>query len=79
MRSIHLSDAHTIQGPNVFAFSVSVVVWCGMALFFFLVSWAVGGEDFKNSLGGNTSMVILLLGIVIGAVLAAYTRPRPEQ
>jgi len=76
MNSIHLEDIHVSKGPNLFAFSVGDVVWCCIGLFFFLVSWAVGGGDFKDSIGGNYSLVILLLGISIGAVLAALTRPK---
>lgn len=76
MHSIHLDDIHVAKGPNLFAFSLGDIVWFGIALFFFLVSWAVGGEDFKDSIGGNYSLAILLLGISIGAVLATLTRPK---
>lgn len=76
MHSIHLKDVYVAKGPNIFALSVGEVVWCCIALFFFLVSWAVGGDDFKDSIGGNYTLVIVLLGISIGAVLAALTRPK---
>ena len=76
MHSIHFEDVHVTKGPNLFAFSVSEAVWSSIALFFFLVSWAVGGDDFKDSIGGYYSLAILVLGITIGAVFAAFTRPK---
>lgn len=76
MQSIHLNDFHVAKNPNIFAFSLGVVIWCGIALVFFLVSWAVGGDDFKDSIGGQYSLAILVLGIIIGAVFAALTRPK---
>lgn len=76
MHSIHLKDVHAIQGPNLFAFSVGEVVWSCLGLLFFLVSWAVGGDDFKDSIGGNYSLVILLVGILIGVAFAVLTKPK---
>lgn len=76
MHSIHLNDFHVAKGPNLFALLVGEVVWSSIALLFFLVSWAVGGDDFKDSIGGNYSLAILLLGILIGAAFARLTRPR---
>lgn len=74
MHSIHLKDVHVDQNPNLFAFSVGEVVWSCLGLLFFLVSWAVGGDDFKDSIGGNYSLVILLLGILIGVGSADKTQ-----
>lgn len=76
MHAIHLNDFHVAKGPNLFAFSLGEISWFGIALFFFLVSWAVGGDDFKDSIGGNYSLVFLLLGLSIGAVFAALTKPK---
>jgi hypothetical protein len=76
MHSIHLKDVHIPKGPDLFAFSVGEVVLCCVALFFFLVSWAVGGDEAKNSIGGNYSLVVLTLGILIGAVLGVVTKPK---
>ena len=76
MHSIHLKDFHVAQGPNLFAFSVGEVVWSCLGLLFFLVSWVVGGDDFKDSIGGNYSLVILLLGILIGVAFAVQTKPK---
>ena len=77
MHSIHLKDLHAPRGPNVFAFSIAEVVWCALALIFFLVSWAVGGDEFKESIGGAYTLVVLLAGILIGAVFGALCRPNP--
>lgn len=75
MHSIHLRDIHFPKGPNLFALSIGDVVWFALAIFFFLVSWAVGGSDFKDSIGGNISLAGLIAGLAIGAVLCAVTKP----
>ena len=76
MRSIHLHDVHFPKGPNLFALSVGEVVWFSLAIVFFLLSWMVGGDDFRDSIGGNVGLVVLLAGLVIGAILCAVTKPK---
>ena len=75
MRSIHIHDVHIPKGPNLFALSVGEVVWFSIAIFFFLLSWFVGGNDFEASIGGNVGLAGLVTGLVIGAVLCAVTKP----
>ena len=75
MHSVHLHDAHLPKGPNLFALSVGEVVWFSIALFFFFVSWAIGGDEFKDSLGGNIILAGLLAGLAIGAILCGITKP----
>lgn len=75
MHSIHMHDVHVPKGPNLFALSVGDVVWFSMAIIFFLLSWMVGGDDFKASIGGNTGLAVLLAGLVVGAILCAVTKP----
>jgi hypothetical protein len=76
MHSIHLKDIHVPKGPNLFAFSVGEVVLCCLALVFFLASWGVGGDVMMESIGGAYALVILVVGIVIGAAFMALTRPK---
>ena len=75
MHSIHLHDVHMPKGPNLFALSVGEVVWFSMAIFFFLLCWMVGGDDFEASIGGNVGLASLVVGLVVGAVLCAITKP----
>jgi hypothetical protein len=75
MRSIHLHDVHAPKGPDLFAFSVDGIVCFSIALFSFLVSWAVGGDGFKANIGGNVALGVLVGGLVLSAVLAAVTKP----
>ncbi len=70
-----LQDVHFPKGPNLFALSVGEVFWFSIALFFFLLSWMVGGDDFEASIGGNVGLTWLVVGLVVGAVLCAMTRP----
>jgi hypothetical protein len=75
MHSIHLHDVHIPKGPNLFALSVGEVIWFSLATFFFLLSWFVGGDDFRDSIGGNVGLAVMLAGLVIGAIMCAVTKP----
>jgi hypothetical protein len=76
MHSIHLHDVHLPKGPNLFALSVGEVVWFALAIAFFLISWMVGGDDFEASIGGHVGLAGLFVGLVIGAIMCAVTRPK---
>jgi hypothetical protein len=76
MHSIHLHEVHIPKGPNMFALSVGEVVWFSLAIFFFLLSWMVGGDDFQESIGGNSGLMMLLGGLLLGAILCAVTKPK---
>jgi len=75
MHHIHLKDIHTPHGPNIYALSVGETICSSLALVFFLVSWAVGGDEFINSIGGNYSLGILIALILAGALFAKVTKP----
>jgi hypothetical protein len=76
MHSIHLHDMHFPKGPNLFALSVGDVVWFSLAIIFFMVSWLVGGDDFKASIGGNLGLAALALGLIVGVLMCAMTKPQ---
>jgi len=75
MHSVHLHDAHLPKGPNLFVLSVGEVICFSIALFFFVVSWLVGGDEFKESIGGNIGLAGLLAGLAIGVILCGITKP----
>lgn len=75
MRSIHLHEFHFPKGPNLFALSVGEVFWFSGAIFFFLLSWIIGGDDFEASIGGNVGLAGLVVGLVVGAILCSMTKP----
>lgn len=75
MGLIQLHDFHAPKGPSLFAFSIGGIACFSIALFFFLVSWAVGGDGFKATIGGNVALGVLVAGLVVSAVLAAVTKP----
>lgn len=75
MHSVHLHDVHLPKGPNLFVLSVGEVICFSIALFFFVVSWLVGGDEFKESIGGNIGLAGLLAGLAIGAILCGITKP----
>lgn len=75
MRSIHLHDLHMSKASNLFASSIGGIACFALALFFFLVSWAVGGDSFKASIGGNTTLGVLVAGLIVSVISAAATKP----
>lgn len=75
MHSIHIHDFHVPKSSNLFALSIGEIVLFALALFFFLISWAVGGDEFKDSIGGNLILAGLLSGLAIGVVLCRLTKP----
>lgn len=75
MHSFHLRDFNIPKGPNLFALSVGEVIWFSLAAFFFILSWMIGGDDFRDSLGGYVGLAVLLGGVVLGAILCAVTKP----
>jgi membrane associated rhomboid family serine protease len=60
----------------MFALSVGEIIWFSLAIFFFLISWFAGGDEFQESLGGNATLAGLLAGLVLGAILCAVTKPK---
>ena len=81
MHSNNLHRFHFPKGPNLFALSVGEVVWFSIALFFFLLSWMVGGDGFMDSIGGNLGLAGLVVGLALGAILCSLTKPknRPDS
>jgi hypothetical protein len=45
-----------------------------MAFFFFLVSGAVGGDEFADSIGGYYTLIVLLGSVAVGAALKIIPR-----
>ena len=68
---------HMAKGDGLFLSGTTLMALCGMALFFVLVAWAVGGSDFKDTFFfGNTTIVLLGMGFIIGAVLEYFAQKR---
>ena len=76
MHMIHLKDAHMPKGPNLFALSLGELACCAIALFFFVITWFVGGTENMANLGGFYTLGILLVGMVAGILLSVLTRPK---
>jgi len=76
MHHIHLKDIHRPRGPNLFALSIGEIVCSCMALFFYLLCWAIGGDEFRNSIGGDIMLAFILLAVIGGAIFAVVTRPQ---
>jgi len=75
MHHIHLKDIHAPHGPNLYALSLGEAACSALALVFFLISWAVGGDEFMSSIGGSTALAVLVALIVLGGLFAMLTKP----
>ena len=72
---IVMNTIHLPNNPNLFVLSVTGIVCFSIALFFFLVSWAVGGTNYKDIIGGNFAFVLLVGGGVVSTIFASVTKP----
>lgn len=54
--------------------SMTLIVWSSIALFFLLLSWAVGGTEYKDAIYGNSAFVVILLGLIAGIGLNFASR-----
>lgn len=61
---------------QLFLAGVALMVLGGMAAFFLLFSWALGGDAFMNSLYGKETLAVLVAGMVAGLVMALTCRDR---
>ena len=48
---------------------LALITWSSLALFFLLVSWAAGGDRFKDNNYGDFGLYAPLVTLVIGLVL----------
>lgn len=67
------------KGAGVQLCGTCLTTFSAMALFFVLVAWLVGGDQFKDSIFGNADIGVFLLGIAVGAVMTVMARRRSRQ
>ncbi len=56
--------------------SLALIVWFSIALFFFLVAWAVGGGHYYDGLLGSYTFPVVVAGFVAG--LASHLMARTK-
>jgi hypothetical protein len=61
---------------QLFLVGVALMVLGGMAMFFLLFSWALGGNAFMDTLYGKETVAVLAAGIGIGLLMAFSCRER---
>jgi hypothetical protein len=62
------------RGYGSFLSGVSLLTWCIVGLLTVLVSWAIGGDDFKDSIYGNADIIVFLVGIGFGVWLVHWAQ-----
>lgn len=76
MSSFRLSDFHLPKGPNLFIAAKGAVVCFAIALVAFVISWLVGGPGYKVLLGGNVTLAVLIVGLVVSEIFALSEKPK---
>lgn len=76
MFSFHLNDLHVPRKPNLFVAASGIFTCFSIALLAFVISWMVGGTEYKALLGGNVTLVVLIAGLVLSGVFALIEKPK---
>jgi len=79
MRSIHFDDLHVPHVPrssNLFFVSIGALGVFAFALLTFVVAWFGGGREFANQMGGQVTLAVLVIGVVVSAVFSVITNPK---
>ena len=71
--SIKSSPKHSL--PTGFWAQVGAVSLIAISLLF-VVAWFGGGRDMAIQLGGQVTLGVLLIGVVVSAAFAALTNPK---
>lgn len=73
-----MSESETVNGTQLHFACNALIILCAMALFFLLLSWALGGHAYYQELRGNYALSILLAGIATGVVLRLGCQRRQQ-
>lgn len=63
---------------RIFLGGVTLMVTSTMGLVTVLVSWALGGAEFKDSIFGDHALLVFLGGFLAGVALVARSRRLPR-
>lgn len=64
-----MTDIDTRRASGFKLASMTLVGLSSIALFFLLLSWAIGGKEYKDSIYGDYALVVILLGLIVGGGL----------
>jgi apolipoprotein N-acyltransferase len=59
---------------GIIALSLALILLCAITLFFVLLSWWLGGDDYKDTILGNYTIPALFLGIAFGVAIRFFGR-----
>jgi len=74
MHSVHLRGIHVPKGPNLWLSSVVAVLIFSFSLALFLIFSFVGGDGFRESMGGDVGLSFLIGGLLVSAVFAVIEK-----
>lgn len=73
-----MSESTAASASKFYFTCTALITLCSMALFFMLLSWAIGGDDYKDRLLGNYAIPVLVLGVAVGMALKVICRRREQ-
>jgi ABC-type Na+ efflux pump permease subunit len=79
MPSIHFDDLHMPHVPRthgLFYVSIGALGCFAFALLTFVVAWFGGGREFATQLGGQVTLAVLAIGVVVSGIFAVITNPK---
>lgn len=76
MHSIHFDELHVPKSHGLFYVSIAALSCFAFALLTFVVAWFGGGREMAIQLGGQVTLGVLLIGVVVSAAFAALTNPK---
>ena len=71
-----MSKSTMADGAKYYVTCTSLITLCSMALFFLLLSWAIGGDEYKDKFLGDYVIPLLIMGIAAGLALKVVSLRR---
>lgn len=69
-----MAGYHMPKGYAAFLSGVSLLGWSIIGLLTVLVSWAIGGPDFKDVIFGDAAIMVFVAGAGLGAYLVYWAQ-----
>lgn len=76
MHTIHLDEIHVPKSHGLFYTAIGALACFAFALLTFVVAWFGGGREVADQLGGQITLAVLLIGVVVSAVFTVLTNPK---
>ncbi len=69
-----MNEFHMAKGDALFLEGTSVMVMCAVVIPAVLVSWPIGGNEFKDEFYGDAALSVAGIGLLVGAALDYFAK-----